>query len=346
MVRRFQHGGDTFGLPGVLDFSASLNPLGMPEVARKAYVECIDACSSYPDPYCRDLTDAIAEAEELEPGLVVPCAGATDAFTRICLAFRPRRAMVCAPSYVGYEQVLSQCGAAVAYAPLHEEECFAAGPSVTDALDDTVELLFVAHPNNPSGRCAQPEELERLLRRAQRCGTIVVLDECFIDLTDCEDAMKDLLGDYRNLIIVKALTKTYALAGLRVGYALCSDAPTVARLEEMGQAWSVSVPAQAVGAACLRDTSDYLDRSRKLIKDERRRLEKALAGAGMAVVPSDANFLLWKARTDLTPQLLEQGILVRSCANFVGLDGRWHRSAVRKAQDNDAFIEALRRVAP
>ena len=206
-MKRFEHGGDSFGLPGVLDFSASLNPLGMPQSARKAYVECIDACSSYPDPYCRDLTDAIAEAEKVAPNMVLPCAGATDAFMRICLALRPKRAMICAPSYVGYEQVLSQCGAVVTYAPLREEEGFAVGPSVADAVDNTVELLFVAHPNNPSGRCAQPEELETLLWRARRCGTIVVLDECFIDLTDCEDASKDLLEDYPNLIIVKALTK-------------------------------------------------------------------------------------------------------------------------------------------
>ncbi|MBP3893985.1 MAG: aminotransferase class I/II-fold pyridoxal phosphate-dependent enzyme, partial [Atopobiaceae bacterium] len=173
---------------------------------------------------------------------------------------------------------------------------------------------------------------------------VVALDECFVDLTT-HHGSSDLVAHYPNLVLIKAHTKTFSLAGLRVGYALCSDAGLLGRMTSVGQPWAVSAPAQLAGAACAR-TGDYLGRSRRLIASERDRLLRALAGAGLSPLSGEANYLLFEGSLGLREKLLEQGILVRSCDNYRGLDGHWYRIAVRTPHENDRLISALREVCP
>lgn len=338
-MERFEHGGDVAAHPGVLDFSASLNPLGIPASAREALVAQVDACASYPDPACRALTEALAGFEGVNSGMVLPCAGATDAIWRLCQALRPRRVLVCDPCYSGYEQAAEQAGAQVVHHALRAERGFAPGEDLACALDGSAELAFLANPNNPTGLRLPRELLVSCLERARSRGVVVALDECFVDLTDGPGS-NDLLERYPNLVIVKALTKTFALAGLRVGHALCADRELLARMRALGQPWAVSVPAQVAGVACLADAA-YLARGKQLVGQERMRLRAALACLGLEVVPGEANYLLFRAADDLTAPLLARGVMVRSCANFAGLDERWHRVAVRLPHENDVLIEAL-----
>ena len=100
-MERFEHGGDTYALPGVLDFSASVNPLGLPQGAAEALRAGVEGFATYPDPHCRDLRTALALFEGVSERWVLPCAGATDAIWRLCAALRPERALVCAPCYAG-----------------------------------------------------------------------------------------------------------------------------------------------------------------------------------------------------------------------------------------------------
>lgn len=339
-MERFEHGGDVYGHPGALDFSASLNPLGMPPAARDALVNCVDACEAYPDPACRELTRAIAGFEDVPEGWVLACAGATDAFFRMCLALRPRRALVCAPCYAGYEEALAQVGCSVVLHGLDEGTGFDVTERIAEAICPGVDVVFLANPNNPTGRCLARDVLEACLVRAREAGALVVLDECFVDVAEGAGST-DLVARHDNLVLVKALTKSFALAGLRVGYALCSNAELLARFRAAGQPWAVSVPAQAAGIACLRDAGSYLAQSRALIARERASLRRALEAQGFVVVPSEANYLLFRAPRDLSAALLARGVLVRSCANFVGLDARWHRIAVRTPEENAAFVRTL-----
>lgn len=404
-MERFEHGGDIYAHPGVLDFSASLNPLGMPSRAVEALRQGIEGFACYPDPRSRELTASVAAYEQVEPQQVLVCAGATDALTRLCQVLRPSVALVCAPCYAGYEQALQQVGAQVRTAQLREEDGFAVTSSVVAAIDEDVQLVFLANPNNPTGRCLACDVLLALLERARAAQAIVALDECFIDLTQ-QRGSTDLLARFDNLVIVKAFTKSFALAGLRLGYALSSNVRLLDRLRAAGQPWAVSVPAQLAGVACLAEEG-YLAKSRALLARERERLSAALEGLGFMVVPSEVNYLLFKdpaacgapscvqecgpshsrdaaascarsvptasrsaaaepfacERADafgrggqvcpetpasrepsLYAALLARGILVRSCANFAGLDSSWYRVAVRSSQENDCLLQALREV--
>ncbi len=338
-MQRFEHGGDVYTHPGVVDFSASLNPLGMPAAARQALVNGVDAFMRYPDPACRELVSAIARFEGVDDAWVVPTAGATDAFSRICAVVRPRQALVCAPCYSGYEQALCQAGAGVAWHDLREDEGFRVTGRLARDIVAGTDVVFVASPNNPTGLCVPRHVVRACAQRAYEVGALLVLDECFVDLSD-EEGMVGLLAECPGLVIVKALTKTYALAGLRVGYVLCADGGLASRLRDAGQPWAVSVPAQIAGVASLADV-DHLAKSRRLVAAERERLGRALRTLGLRVLPSQANYLLLQGPEGLRERLLGQGILIRPCDNFRGLGPTWYRVAVRASQDNDLLVEVL-----
>ena len=338
-MERYEHGGNIYAHPGCVDFSANLNPLGMPQAAREALASCASACAAYPDPRCTELAEALAAYERVPHEWVLPCAGATDAFARICLALRPAHALVCAPSYSGYEQALEVVGAQVLRHALQPEKDFEVTARLAQSLSSPVEVAFVANPNNPTGRCVKRDVLEACLERAAEQDIVMVLDECFVDLT-LSPGSNDLLGHYPNLVIVKALTKTFCLAGLRVGYLMCANDELLAQLRQVGQPWAVSVPAQLASVAALREKG-YVSCSRTYVARERARLVRALKNCGLRVIPSDANYVLFEGTRDMYEEFLHHGILVRPCDNYQGLAGNWLRVAVRTSAENDRLIRAL-----
>ena len=278
-MKRFEHGGDIYTHPGVVDFSASLNPLGMPTAAREALLASVDACELYPDPYARELVRALADFEHVDAAA---------------------------------------------------------------AIEQGVDLVFLANPNNPTGQCLNRSTLEACLAHAAEVGAVVALDECFVDLSDGTNS-NDLLADYPNLVIIKAFTKSFCLAGLRLGYALCANHALVDGLRQAGQTWAVSVPAQVAGVACVGERG-HLERSRALVRNEREQLVQALTSLGLRVVPSNANYLIFYGPKDLGRALLAHGVMVRTCDNFVGLGPGWYRVAVRMPEQNAQLVAALKEV--
>lgn len=342
MMERFEHGGDTYGLGDVVDFSASLNPLGMPlQVARALKVATADY-SAYPDPLCRDMVAALAAHEGVEENRIVATAGSTDAFSRIVAAFAPQKALVCTPCYSGYEQALRQARTRIVHHTLVASDDFDLTERVVDYIQAGVDMVFLCSPNNPTGRIVPRQLLCNVLDAASRQGAWVVLDECYLDFTH-EPTAVPLLDEYPRLIVVKSFTKSFAIAGIRVGWCVCGT-PAVARaLREAGMPWIVSTPAQVAAIAAL-DVSDYLDTSREYIDEGRNFLQTELSSMGMRVVPSQANFVLFQSPLPLYGPLLERGIIVRRCENFRGLDGTWFRVAVRTTDENKKLVTALKEV--
>lgn len=348
---RFQHGGDIYRHRGIVDFSANLNPLGIPERVKRALTERVDEFAVYPDPACGELRAAIAQMEGVSFDSVVCTAGATDLMHRVCLALRPRTALVTAPCFSGYEQALEQVGAHVVRHRLREEDGFHLTASIVDAvealalpgeLQDGSNLMFLCTPNNPTGITIARDLLIDILEAACALRVVVVLDECFLDFTEEESAV-GLCCRFSNLIVMKAFTKTYAMAGLRLGYGICCDEALMERLVVHGQPWAVSTPAQIAGVAALADPS-WHERTRTYVKGQRQILLEGLRSCGMQVVSGEANYLLFRAFPGLYELMMERGFMIRRCANYVGLDDSWYRIAVRTAEENEAFLSALRGV--
>ena len=341
-MERFEHGGDTYGLEGAIDFSASLNPLGTPVQIVRALKVAAAEFSAYPDPQCRDLTAALAAAEEVPAEHIVVTAGATDAFERIATALAPHKALVCTPCYSGYEQALAKIHARVVHHSLVAREDFDLTERFIDYIEPDIDMVFLCSPNNPTGRTVPRELLVKVLRAAARWGTWVVLDECYLDFTH-EHSAVSLLDRYPQLIVVKSFTKTYAMAGIRVGWCVCGLPDVAKRLRDIGMPWIVSTPSQVAGIAAL-DVPGYIDLAKEYVDAERARLETALRDLGMFVVPSQANFILFQSPEPLYEPLLERGLVIRRCENFRGLDGTWFRIAVRTADENKKLIAAIKEV--
>lgn len=342
---RFEHGGDIYGHPGAVDFSANLNPLGMPDAARKVLAESVRSFEAYPDPACRDLVGALSAKLDVEERQLVVTAGASDLMLRICLALHPKRALVTAPCFSGYENVLEQVGARVERFALNAADNFDVPMAFADAVKPGIDLVFVCTPNNPTGRLTSHDVLDAVCRRAMEAGAIVVIDECFIPLSAGESFIPKA-SRYGNVVVMRAFTKSFSMAGLRLGYGVFFDADFAERVRARGNEWAVSTPAQLAGCACLaQDEADgFLERSRAYVAAERAWLTERIARLGIRVVPSQASYLLLSSPKPLYEPLLDRGVLVRRCANYQGLDDTWFRVAVRTHEENERLVAALKEV--
>ncbi len=346
------HGGDVYRFEAagrVLDFSANINPLGMPESVRRAAQAGTDNAERYPDPHCRRLKAAIARAEGVPEEWVIPGAGASDLLYRYAYALRPREALLTAPAFSEYEAALAASGCrALRFHSLKPEEGFRLNERILASVP-SAGAVFLASPNNPTGGRIPPCLLRRILEACQGAEAHLLLDECFLDLTEEPERYTAVpyLSAFPRLFILKAFTKSYAMPGLRLGYGLCADAALLERMKRSGPPWAVSTPAQEAGVQALEEKG-YLARSREYVRRERRYLAEGLQKCGLRVFPGEANYLLFRAPglTDLHERLEACGILLRSCGNYRGLEPDYYRAAVRTHEENEAFLQALGRLLP
>lgn len=341
------HGGDWAGYRAefgcdALDFSANVSPLGLPAGVAAAITNALPTADRYPDPLCRELRAALAGAEGVPADWILCGNGAADLIFRLALAVRPRRALLPAPTFAEYEAALQTVGCAVQRVFLREENEFAVTEEFIDAVTPETDIVFLCQPNNPTGQVMPPALVERLVRRCAECGAVLVVDECFLDFLPDRDAWtaKQLLRDAPQLIILKAFTKLYAMAGVRLGYALCGDAALLEKMRGAGQPWAVSSLAQAAGLAALQETA-YAGAVRALIAEQRPRMAAGLRALGLRVMDGQANYLLFRATPDFGEKLRRRGAVVRSCANYPGLDAAWYRTAVRTAEENTRLLQIM-----
>lgn len=340
-MQRYDHGGDVYAHSGpLLDFSANTNPLGYPPGVREALIGQIDSFQRYPDARCRALTGALARRHGIAPGQVLCGNGAADLIYRVCACLRPKQALVTAPAFSEYERAVIAYGGAVRQHRLLECDQFDVDGRMLAAVTPDTPLVFLCTPNNPTGRLAAPDLIRALAARCGALGGYLVLDECFIEFTD-GPSMAPLLSACPHLLILRAFTKMYAMAGLRLGYLLAGDEALLARIAAFGATWSVSGPAQAAGMAALA-AEGWAETTRAFVREERAYLRHALRRAGLTVFAGEANYLLVKSPHPLYRPLLDRGILVRDCGNYTGLGSRFIRVAVRTREQNLRLLAAVR----
>lgn len=337
---KFEHGGDIFEREIVYDFSANLNPLGMPESVKVALKKSISEWEKYPDPFCRSLVKKLSEREDFPTENIVCGNGAADLIFRIVQAVKPQKAVVCAPSFSEYSKALTQNGSEILIQFLSEQNNFALDENILEKLDESVQMLILCTPNNPTGRTIDGELLHRICEKCRANDIVFFCDECFIDFTENAARAEQFMN--RNVVVLKAFTKIYAMAGLRLGYALFGDVVLAEKVRKNGQFWSVSAPAQTAGEAAL-DEKIYIEKTLELIKNERDFLTEKLRNFGFKVYPSEANFILFYTKLPLDEMLLKEKILIRNCTNFDGLTDGFFRIAVRSHEENSALVSAIER---
>lgn len=343
-LKKFDHGGDVYSRDVDLDFSVNLNPLGMPPPVHEALRAGVDSYAAYPDPHCRALRAALARALRVEPWQLLCGNGAADLIIRLCLARKPQKVLVCAPTFSEYEKAALLAGAQVKKFILREENDFALGGEILGELAGAgaPDMFFLCNPNNPTGQLTSPALIGQIAAVCERRGTLFVLDECFLPFTGAPSA-RPLLNAHPHLVIVDAFTKLYAMAGLRLGFMISGDRQLVEQVAGFGQSWSVSAPAQTAGLAALSCGVEWTVRTRVAVAAERAFVRAGLRELGFKVYDGAANYVLFRSEKPLLEPMLAQGILIRSCANYTGLDERYCRVGVKRRAENERLLATLRR---
>ncbi|BDG60898.1 threonine-phosphate decarboxylase CobD [Caldinitratiruptor microaerophilus] len=353
------HGGDVYAAAArwgldpdrVLDFSANLNPFGPPPGVVEAVRAALGRIRLYPEPHSATLAAALAEREGVPAPAVVVGAGATELIRLAALLARGGVAVAPSPTFGEYPRAVEAAGGTWVSVPLDPDRGFRPDVAALGgaARAARARLFFLCNPNNPTGVLLPAGEVLELagVLAAQDC--LLVVDESFVDLTPDPPAASVLAEAPRRpgLVVIRSLTKFYALPGLRLGYAVAAPALAGA-LRRLQDPWSVGALAQVAGRQALAEEA-YAARTRAWVAEEPARLYRELAAIpGLRPLPPAANFILVDgsstglAAWELQERLGPLGILIRDCRSF-GLPAGYFRVAVRTREDNARLLAALRR---
>ncbi len=320
----------------------------MPAAARAALIAAVDDLGHYPDPACTVLRAAIGDHLGISAERILPGNGAEQLIWWLPRLLEARRVLVTAPAYVDYQRAAEVWQRRLHSIRLLPEEGFALDLRWLTTQLHAGDLVWLGQPNNPTGRLIDPRALKLVVETHPLVDWAI--DEAFIDfVSGAESAVR---WELPNLIVIRSMTKFYALAGLRLGYAVLS-AERAAAFARLLPEWSVNALAAAAGSALLKDPEleMFAQRTHQLIDGERLRLGEALRGQGLQVFESVANYLLLRipdagpSAAELASQLLQsEGIAVRVCSNYKGLDSNYLRIAVRTELENRRLLEAMARL--
>ena len=341
----YGHGGDIYKNEIELDFSVNINPFGTPPEVVEAAAKAAADMAAYPDPYCGKLRDKLAEKTGADARHIICGNGAAELIFQFVQALKPAKTLLPEPSFSEYESALDAAGCEIVHFRLLRENGFALQEDFPDRITKDISLLMLCSPNNPTGVCIPEDLLYRILEKCRKTGTWLFLDECFLDLSDAEKAASliPVMKEGDRAFVLKAFTKMYGMAGVRLGYGICKNTEMTDRMCGLIQPWNVSCVAQAAGIAAL-SLKGWPEKTRKVIAEEKAYLVEELKELGISVLPSDTNFLLLSGMPGLYEKLLEKKILIRRCANYHGLDDGDCRIAVRTHAENERLIAALKEV--
>ncbi|KKM13120.1 hypothetical protein SY88_00545 [Clostridiales bacterium PH28_bin88] len=350
------HGGNVrkasekYGIPEneILDFSANINPLGPPEGVYRCLRSNLHQITRYPDPENAELRRALSAHLGVEEDRVLAGNGATEIIFLTIYALKPRRVMVTAPAFSEYARAAWSGGAQVVSYPLREEEGFNLKPFEIIKDLTGVDILFLCNPHNPVSNLIPPEALMTVIEHCRYTGTLVVVDESFLDFVEerRDYTVVPYAARHDHVLVLYSLTKLYALPGLRLGCAV-AHRELVARLEACRDPWSVNRLAQLAGVAALQDPA-FSDRTRRWLRKEKEFLFRKLQEVpGIRPLHPEVNFILvdlsesGKGASEVTEKMARRGVLVRNCSSFEGLGDRYIRIAVKDRLANERLLQVL-----
>jgi threonine-phosphate decarboxylase len=328
-----------------IDFSSNVNPLGVSrKVIGSIRRDLALLSSSYPDPQCRELKQALSNYLNVASDNITVGNGATDIIHNFARLFAKKKVIIPAPSFCEYELASRRMGAEVLLVPLRNSNLDA--DEIIEKTNDN-DALFLCNPNNPTGLLYK-KSLKTIIEQINS-STKILVDECFVELVNHPErhTMIKNINEFDNVIILRSLTKSFGLAGLRLGYSVSS--PIIAkRLTALQASWNVNRLAQKAGVAALKDLQHLL-KAREIIKKQRNFMYYSLRSKTSSFIPSksDANFFLIhvppkKTSKEIRDTLLSKfGILVRDCSTFSGMGSSYIRVSVKKHFENLKLLHAL-----
>jgi threonine-phosphate decarboxylase len=357
--RRFvSHGGDVWGfsrkhnipVERLLDFSAPINYLGASPKAVEAIKKSAELVKFYPDPNPVELRRELAEyVGKVSPANIIIGNGSTELIYMIPEFFSPNfKAIIPVPSFTEYEKATLRVHGEPIFIKLPEDFSLNL-ESIKEAVTSDTRIVFVCNPHSPSGTLYDKQTILELVNFCHKNKIVTCVDENYIEFSESgEDCTVDsYVKKYDNLFVIRSLTKFYAMPGLRFGYAV-ADQDFICALQDVRQPWSINSLAAFAARAALKDT-EFIEKTRSSIAREKAQLARMMKEIGvLQVFPSETNFLLVKilnkktTSTALRENVAKEGILIRDCSTFVGLDDSYFRVSVRSSEENRKLVKALK----
>ena len=345
-----QHGGiystDMKLDPKIIDFSSNVNPLGFPYPVKNVIKKNTSLLSVYPDPNSSNLKDDLAKYTGIPKRQIIVGNGATEIIYNFCKAFirKNNQVIIPIPTFGEYEAAALLHGGHISYLKtmnLNEKV------SELQHMITKNNFIFLCNPNNPTGSLVKRKNILKILETAYDKFALVFLDECFIELVpESNESLILNLKEFDNLFILRSLTKSFGLAGLRIGYGLGSK-KMIDVLTRIKTPWNVNVLAQKAASAALSSKS-HLYKTRKLIKNELTFLTSSISKIkNFSCYPSSTNFILLESKINsktIQKKLIKKKLLVRDCSTFRGLDNKFIRIAVRTHKENVKLVKALEEI--
>jgi len=328
------HGDDLHLIEGEIkhNFSSNVYYKGCPQVLLDEISKCINQIQSYPSPAASELNKLAAKKFQLRSEQFLFTNGATEAFYLIAQLFSDKKAVIVAPTFSEYEDACKIFQ--LEYQLISRDE-----------INDTnTDLVFLCNPNNPDGAAFSKNELEFLFQH--KPTTIFVIDEAYIEFTNNIESIVSLIEKHSNLIVVRSLTKTFTIPGLRLGYVI-SNTSLITKLLNLKMPWSVNLLAVKAGEFIFNNYKTLQFNASQLI-EETRLFKKQLAHVkGIKVCESNTSYflveLLDKSAKELKEHLIvKHQILIRDATNFNGLKGEYIRLSTQSKEANNTLIQGLK----
>jgi len=366
----------------IIDFSASINPLGVSERVKEAIKKDLDNLVNYPDSECRALRERIAEHHGIDPETIICGNGSTELIYLIPGALKPEKVLIPAPTFSEYERAVSRAQntepacrtgrhiTQIKHLLLNKKDGFiinvvefiSAIEEMTKKTEDrrqniernncndslcsglrapgSEKMAFLCNPNNPTGHLLTRPEVLEIAEAAKRRECLLLVDEAFIDFVPDESVIRDV-QDNPYLIVLRSMTKFFALTGLRIGYGVFHK-DLIGKIKEFKEPWTVNSLAQKAAITAL-DDSEYEKETFSMMEKEKEFIENGFLELGIEFFPSSVNYYILKTENAerIASDLWKTGVLVRACSNFRGLDSSCIRVAVKSRKDNEKLLKEL-----
>lgn len=342
----YLHGGDIYRNNVKYDFSVNVNPLGMPEGAYEALIKGIKNSCVYPDPYCERLRGAIEKNKGIKSEYIIMGNGAAELIYGMCQGLKIKKALIPVPTFTEYERAVKSAGGVCEFYGLKEGEDFKIKNDITDHIGPHIDMVFICNPNNPTGNVVNKELLIRIAEKCEKNNVYLCIDECFLPFCENEKniSMLNEIEKYENIIVLRAFTKIYAMAGLRLGYCVTKNSNTRNKIRNVIQPWNVSSLAQIAGCAVFND-KDHIIKTLSLVNSERDFvINEMKKGLVKKVYNSKANYIFFKDNKELGSKFKEEGILIRDCSDFRNLEKGYYRICIKKHNENRELLNILKKI--
>ena len=357
----YQHGGNldtverTYGIKSsdIIDFSANVNPLGISPHAKNAIISNVEIISKYPDEEYIALKKSIAHYTEASFDDVLVGNGSTELISKYIHLASPKNALIIGPTYSEYEREIDLLGGDTTYYPLKEGLNFQLDlDSFLLELDKGYDLLILCNPNNPTGTAIPVNQLRQIMHSAKNNGTLVMIDETYIEFAKnpLDYTSIGLINEFKNLFVIRGISKFFSAPGLRLGYGLCSNEEIKKKINKSKDPWAINSIANMAAQKMFED-NEYIQRTHLYISKERQYFYEELKKIpSLKVYESEANFILCKildhhiSSKELFISLLKEHLMIRDASSFPFLNEYFIRFCFMLHQDNVKLLNKLRQL--